>query len=122
MAVSVFNKFITIKYDTVNYPADTTHILIRTFNDAVLDKDGVPDPTQIIVSFNGQHILRHTTETVATFARYYYELIMTETDFTISVIANSSYTIPHYLNPTPLILQIYPLDIFFVDYTYTVTI
>lgn len=122
MATSVFSKLIMIKYDSINYPADTTNILIRTFNDTVLDKNGNPDPTQITVSFNGQKILLHTTEPTASFARYYYELIMTTTEFTISVIANSAYIIPGYLTPAPLDLHIYPSDVYFVDYTYTVTI
>lgn len=122
MATSVFSKLIMIKYDTINYPADTVHILTRTFNDAVIDENGNPDPTQITVSFNGQILLHHTTEPATSFARYYYELAMTTTSFTISVISNSAYIIPYYLTPTPLNLQIYPSDVYFVDYTHTVTI
>ena len=122
MAKSVFNKFVTIKYDTTNFPADTRTILVRTFNDAVLDSAGVADPSQILVSYNGQRILRRTAEPVGTFARFYYELSMTLTSFTITVKANTAYIVPHYNNPTPMSFSIADEDMFFVDYTHTVEV
>lgn len=122
MAKYVFNKNIKLVYDTTNFPSDTRNALTRTFSDAVVDEDGVADPTQIMVSYNGQRILRRTTETKTTFARFYYELSMTNTSFTITVKANSSYTIPHYTGSPTVTLQIDDNDVFFVDYTYTVTV
>lgn len=122
MAQSVFNKCIAIKYDTTNYPADTRNVLVRTFADAVIDSAGVADPTQIFVSYNGQRILRRTTEDANTFARFYYEVSMTTSSFTISVIANTSYIIPQYTGSPTLSFTINDLDVFFVDYTHTVEI
>ncbi len=122
MAKYVFNKYVKIVYDVTHFPSDTRNALVRTFSDAVVDSSGVADPTQIIVSYNGQRILRRTSETEATFARFYYELSMTNSSFTITVKANPSYTIPHYTGSPSVALQIDDNDVFFVDYTYTVTV
>lgn len=122
MAKYVFNKNIKIVYDTTNFPSDTRNVLVRTYNDAVVDAAGVADPSQILVSYNGQRILRRTTEPVGTFARFYYELSMTNSSFTITVTANPSYTVPHYTGSPTVALQIDDNDVFLVDYTYTVTV
>lgn len=123
MAKAVFNKYITIKYDTTAYPADTRAVLVRTFSDAVLDAAGNPDARQIFVSYNGQRILRRTTEPTSSFARFYYEITShTTSAFTISVFANTSYENAGYVSSTPLTFEIQDTDLFFVDYTHQVTI
>ena len=123
MATAVFNKYIAVKYDTVNYPSDTRNLLVRTFNDSVVDSLGNPDPSQIFVSYNGQRLNRHTTETASTFARFYYEIVsQTNTSFTINFIANSNYINSGYSGATALSFQILDNDLFYVDYTHTVTI
>lgn len=122
--LSRLNKFIGIKYDPVNYPSDTRSKISRTFADAVLDIAGTSfDETQIFVSYNGQRILQRHTETASTFSRFYYEITSATTEhFTIDIYANASYVIPGYSNPTPLTFQIEDTDIFFVDYTYCITV
>lgn len=123
MAKAIFNKYITVKYDTTNYPADTRNLLTRTFSDSVVDSVGSPDPSQIFVSYNGQRIQRRTSETVGTFARFYYELTAhTTNSFTVAIHANTSYTIPGYQGSPTQSFQIEDNDIFYIDYTHEVTI
>jgi len=123
MATAVFNKYITVKYDTTNYPADTRNVLVRTFNDSVVTSANVPDPTQIFVSYNGQRINRRTSETAGTFSRFYYEITAhTTSSFTVNIFANSSYTLPGYTGGATLTFQIEDNDLFFIDYTHTVTL
>jgi hypothetical protein len=123
MATAVFNKYITVKYDTTNYPADTRNVLSRTFNDSVVDSTNVPDPTQIFVSYNGQRINRRIAEPTTTFSRFYYEITShTTSSFTVNIYANSSYTLSGYVGGSTLALQIEDNDLFFIDYTHTVTL
>ena len=123
MATAVFNKYITVKYDTTNYPADTRNVLVRTFADSVVDSTNTPDPTQIFVSYNGQRINRRTTEPTSTFSRFYYEITAhTTSSFTVNIYANSSYTLSGYVGGSTLSFQIEDTDLFFIDYTHTVTL
>lgn len=123
MAKAIFNKYITIKYDTTTFPADTRTVLVRTFTDAVLDEAGNPDASQIFVSYNGQRIQRRIAEPTTSFARFYYELTShTTTAFTISVYANPAYENAGYTSSLPIAFEIQDNDLFFVDYTHQVTI
>ena len=120
---ATFNKYIAIKFDTTNYPSDTRYVLSRTFTDSVVDSTNTPDPTQIIVSYNGQRIQRRIAQTASTFSRFYYEITNHTTGgFTIVVHANSGYTNSGYSGNPSLVFQIMDNDIFFIDYTYQVTI
>lgn len=120
MALVTFNKSISVKYDTITYPADTVHKLTRTFSDKVLASDETTfDPTQIFVSYNGQRI-----DDVAT-NRYYYTLASVGapvTGFTVELCANAAFDNPDYTAPDPVDFTISESDIFYIDYTYQVEI
>src|ERR1017187_5091028 len=93
----VFEKSVSIKYDTINFPSDTSASLVRTFNDAVVDTSGNADPSQIAVFFNGAEI--ETTNT----AKYYYAVSFSGSpvsSFTVTVYANQAYSAPGYSSTT----------------------
>ena len=128
MATRVFKKIISIQFDHTTYPSDTVNSLVRTYSDVVVAIDGVTfDPTQISVFYNGQEIGTDST------SRYYSSVVPvpgsgTPTGFTISLHGNSSYVWPGYVTsdggytgPTSVNCLIEPSDVFFVDYTHTVT-
>ena len=118
MTSSIFRKTLTIKYDITDYPSDTTASLVRTFNDAVLNHSGSFDPSQISVSYNGQQL---DTSSDAPTAKYYYSLTGTSSAFTITISANQSYVCAGYTSTPTLSMTISPNDIFYIDYTHTVT-
>jgi len=118
MTTSVFKKSVVVNYNTTSFPADTIHTLVRTFNNSVIDSAGNPDASQILVYFNGQQIGTTTT------SKYFYSISFTgspTTSFTITLSANTSYTSPGYVSETPYAVVIGPNDLFFIDYTYTIT-
>ena len=126
----IFEKTVAIKYDTVNYPSDTTATLVRAYTDLIVvpsNTDTPPevkdfDPTQIAVFYNGQELGTTTT------SKYYYSVASaptspstgTLTGFTITIHANPSYTSPGYVGQTAYALVISPNDLFFLNYTYTI--
>lgn len=118
MAVAHSTKYIGIKYD-VGY-GDTSTSLTRTYTDVI------DDATKVAVSYNGQRILKRTAENVSVannYFKYYYELTITGSDFTIVVKANPNYLpIGFDAGILPTAITIHPDDLFFVEYTYTFTI
>jgi len=126
----IFEKTVAVKYDIVNYPADTTAALVRPYTDLLVvssNTDTPPqvkdfDATQISVFYNGQELGTTTT------SKYFYSVTATPaspstatlTGFTITIHANQSYTSPGYVGQTAYALLIGPNDLFFLNYTYTI--
>jgi len=123
----IFEKTVSIKYDTVNFPSDTIATLIRPYSDLIVvsSNSTIPpltaafDPTQISVYYNGQEIGTTTT------SKFYYSVAATSSGsnlsgFTLTIYANSSFTSPGYVGQTPYALSIGPNDLFFLNYTYTI--
>ena len=130
MATYVFRKTIPIAYTAGPNPSngslasDTTSTIIRQYLDVVVDGSGNFDPTQFSLTYNGQQL---DTSTDAPTAKYYYSVVQyplsgTITGFTLTISANSSYTNAGYSSPTPLVMTIGVNDIFFLNYTHTVTV
>ena len=126
----IFEKTVAVKYDTVNYPADTSAALIRTYTDllVVSNNTDIPpqvkdfDASQLSVFYNGQELGTVTT------SKYYYSVVPTPTSpstasltgFTITIHANQAYTSPGYVGQTAYALSISPNDLFFLNYTHTI--
>ncbi len=123
----IFEKTVAIKYDTTNFPSDTTATLVRPYTDLVVvaGNSTIPpltaafDPTQISVFYNGQEINTTTT------SKFYYSVAATSSGsnlsgFTLTIHANQSYTNPGYVGQSPYALSIGVNDLFFLNYTYTI--
>lgn len=117
MATVQSTKYIGIKYDS---GIDSTTQMSRTYNNTI------EDATKLSVSYNGQRIIQRISETVSTtnqFAKFYYELTIGPSSFTITVHSN-----PHYRRGELDVTQaeascnIHPDDLFYVEYTYTYTV
>ena len=126
----VFEKTVAIKYDTINYPSDTSAVLVRSYTNLIVSSSNtdIPpqvkdfDASQISVFYNGQELGTSST------SKYYYSVspapispsTATLTGFTISIHANQSYSNPGYVGQTAYALLIGPNDLFFLNYTYTI--
>ncbi len=118
-SVVSYIKVIAVKYDTVNYPLDTTSQLVRTYTDAVTSADS------IAVYFNGQMIPEITTQTPSTFSKFYYSATIvtgTTPSVTFTITANQDFLNPDYNSATPATLGFTSKDVIYIEYTYQVTI
>ena len=129
MATHTFRKSLPIKFVSGTNPtnssldSDTTSTIIRQYDNAVITSAGLFDPTQISLSYNGQQL---DTSADAPTAKFYYTVTQvpgsgTVTGFIITIVANPSYTAA-YTPATTISMTIGTNDIFFIDYTYTVTV
>ena len=124
MSSLTFKRVMAAKYVSGTNPtnnalaSDTTSTLIRQYNDSVIDTTGAADPTQIAVFFNGQEIGTDTT------SKYFYSLSFLgtpPTGFIVTLSANSAFIPPGYDIGTTVAACIGPEDIFYIDYTYTLS-